>query len=251
MIGWRDRFDMVVNLCFTGNKSRVPELDEEFRRVELPVDLRMWNVPSPFEDRVVESLPDVVRGMRVSAGFRNSGFGHYRAVKLAHELGARRVLVVEDDVRFLNDLDALGGIVASAPDEGLVLFDLLRAGKDDIGVIRQTLDSTVVDGWAVPTGRPCSFACYGMDRQSMKQFIDLVESALSRRTRLQLVDHYIHDRYWNRETSPIHVAWPLAAVQKAFFSSQSNTNKVFHGGDNDGQYRWYQSLGVRLSDYAL
>ncbi len=251
-VPWREKFDMTISLCYVGNRARVPGLDEEFERVGLPVDLRMWNVPSPHEDLVVRALARVVAAMRRSVGFRNSGFGHYRALKTAYELGVKRVLVIEDDVRFLKDLDALSNIVSNAPDVGVVLFDLLRAGRDSIDMIRGQLDATVKNGWSIPTDRPCSFACYGMDRPSMARFVELVEAAVAGRYPLYIVDHYIHAPHWSPALDPpIHVAWPLAAIQKSFTESPSNTNAVFHGGSADGQYSWYRELGVDLDRYAL
>lgn len=249
-IPWKDKFDFIVSMCFTGCKERVPSLDAEFARVGLEPDFRLWNVVSPYERRLVDGLPNVVAAMRL-AGFQNSGFGHYRAVKTAYELGKRRVLVVEDDVRFLNDLGALAETVAGAPDTGTVLFDLLRAGKDDIFQIRQWLSNTVRGRWSPAPPRPCSFACYGMDRPAMARFIGMVEQAVRGEARLRLVDHYIHDKLWNHAEFPVSVAWPLAAVQKSFSQSPSNTNMTFHRGALDGQYGWYVNLGVDLADYAL
>ena len=247
MAPWRDLFDMTISLCFTGNADRVPPLDRELDRVGLPVDLRIWNVPSPHELRIVEALPLKKRWMLQSAGFRNSGFGHYRAVKTAHELGAERCLVVEDDVRFLKDLDALAGTVRTAPGADVLLFDLLKRGSESTADIRRTCETNARGRWTVPQDNPCSMACYGLNRKAMSFIIRCFEGAFEGRWPLGIADHYFWRR-WHGGGVRFACAWPLACIQVPV-GCVSNTAVTFGRSNPNCQLDWYRELGMDLAAY--
>lgn len=250
MVPWHDMFDMAISLCFTGNADRVPPLDAELERVGLKPDLRIWNVPSPHELAVVNALPMKKRWMVDSAGFRNSGFGHYRAVKTAMELGARRVLIVEDDIRFLRDVDALAGTVATMPhDSNVWLFDLLKRGSEDTGAIRKALEASASGCWTRPTDNPCSMACYGLDRTGMAHIVRCFEGAFAGGWPLGIADHYFWHR-WHNGRLKFACAWPLACIQVPL-GTISNTAAVFGKRDPNCQLDWYRKLGMDLSAYRF
>lgn len=248
MIPWHDTFDMVVSLCHTGCKARVAPLDRELARVGLSPDLRVWSVPDPSERvlaRAVRCSKFVLR-----AGYLNCTLNHYRAIRTAYDLGARRVLLVEDDVRFLKDLNRLAQTVAATPDCPVVQFDLVSDGAPDptpVDIKRQ-LDSTAMDGWAVPQPHPCSMACTGLDRRGMEHFLRCLSDAFSGRKPLDIIDGYLHPVH--RQGLEVRVAWPLGCVQVSIPSSPSNTAIGFFSGDPGCQAKWYSSIGLDLADYG-
>jgi len=249
MVRWGDRFDMTISLCFTGNRDRVPSLDTELERVGLRVGLRMWNVPSPHEKLVVDALPRINPWMSWNAGFRNSGFGHYRAAKTALELGVERCLIVEDDIRFLRDLDALAETVDAAPDAADVwLFDLLKRGSEDSAAIREHLERNARGRWTTPTDNPCSMACYGLSRKGMRFIVGCFENAFAGRCRLGIADHYFWKR-WHGGEIQFACAWPLACIQVPV-GRLSNTATAFGKGNGNCQLDWYRELGLDLNAYA-
>lgn len=249
MVPWGDKFDMTISLCFTGNADRVPSLDRELHRVGLPTGLRIWNVPSPHELRIVEALPLKRRWMLSSAGFRNSGFGHYRAVKTAYELGSKRCLVVEDDIRFLKDLDALAETVRTAPDADVLLFDLLKRGSENTADIRRTCETNASGRWTAPGDNPCSMACYGLNRKAMAFLVGCFEGAFDGRWPLGIADHYFWKR-WHGGQIRFACAWPLACIQVPV-GVMSNTAVTFGGSDPNCQLDWYRELGMDLSAYRF
>lgn len=242
---WKDKYDFTVSLCYTGNRARVPPLDAELERVGLEPDVRIWNVPCPFERKVLDGV--VARPEMRGGALLNSGLGHYRAVKTAYELGAERSLVLEDDVRFLKDLDALAEIVELAPENGIALYDLCGIAEDvqDWKKEADALAGRSLDGWA-PIDNPLSLACYGMDRKAMAWFIECFELAFSGRAILKVVDQWMTKGMRNGYDVPVRVAWPLACVQVPVAGSKSNT-----GADEGGWHRAYRRLGVDLSKYAI
>lgn len=109
-----DMFDAVAVLCSTDYQHRIPSLREELSRVGLLDRVEwFWDFDNPFMVRLANNL-------RLSGDIRNMGgfrltMNHYRAVKTFSELGYKHVLVLEDDVRFLRDTDALASVLRSMP----------------------------------------------------------------------------------------------------------------------------------------
>ena len=248
MIPWRERFDMVVSLCHTGNRSRVPSLDRELRRVGLTPDLRVWSVPDPSE-AWLERRIRLDRFVR-RAGYLNCTLNHYRAIRTAYDLGKRRVLLLEDDVRFLKDLDALAETVANTPDVPVVQFDLISDGAPSPtpAEIRGMAEGSATGRWAVPQPHPCSMACTGLDREGMAHFLRCLDDAFAGRRCLEIIDGYLHPNH--RGNLPVRVAWPLACIQVPVADSPSNTAQGFFGGDTGCQLSWYRSIGVDPKDYG-
>ena len=248
MIPWKEHFDMVISLCHTGNKSRVPPLDQELRRVGLVPDLRVWSVPDPSERWLARRiwLDRFVR----RAGYLNCTLNHYRAMRAAYDLGKRRVLLLEDDIRFLRDLDVLAETVASTPDVPIVMFDLISDGAPSptAAEIRKMVERSVDARWATPQPHPCSMACVGLDRRGMEHFLRCFDDAFHGRRRLEIVDGFLHPNH--RGDLQIRVAWPLACIQVPVDGSPSNTAVGFFSGQTDCQLEWYRSIGVAPENYG-
>lgn len=250
---WKDKYDMVISIRSTVCRDRIPSLEQELARVGIHPDLCIYSVPSPFEFNAGERLGVVpVRCMadRGRPGFLNSGLAHYRAWKTARGLGAKRALILEDDVRFLKDPEMLREIVGQAPESfDIHLYDLLKCTRDDPAAVRSALDAQRIPGsplWSRPTERPCSFACYGVTAVAMDHLAGCVDGAYYGRWKLHIVDHYMH-RKWLGEPPRISVAcaWPLACIQRPFRTSPNNTTTVFNGGRLDAQLDWYAN-GLKL-----
>lgn len=243
---WRSKYDFVVSLCYTGNAKRVPPLDAELARVGLVPDVRTWNVPCPFERKLLAGVA-ASQDMKRHPGLLNSGLGHYRAVKTAYELGAGRVLVLEDDVRFLKDLDQLSEVVANAPETGVALYDLCGLNEKDGDWDERAagFSERAVRGWTT-VDNPLSLACYGMDRAAMEWFIECAELAFSGRAILKVVDQWLTEGMRKGRGVGLKLAWPLACVQVPVEGSKSNT-----GIGNGGWHSTYQHLKIDLSEYAV
>lgn len=108
------RFDRIVMLSFTKDREkRLPLMEAEFDRVGLTGRVEVeWNFPSPLVNIQAKGI-----GTDWGTSIVDCSLGHYRIIKKAYELGAQNLLVMEDDVRFLKDLDLLREIVTTLPDD--------------------------------------------------------------------------------------------------------------------------------------
>lgn len=95
--------DAAFTIFFTGYKERFPHMLGELERTGL-VDWThaVWQFPTPYDAWERSKLPHTAE-LQQRPGMWNTAKGHYRAIKTGYELGYERILIMEDDVRFLRD----------------------------------------------------------------------------------------------------------------------------------------------------
>lgn len=235
-------FDFKAQVGFTGYQDRARLMDAEFARVGLNGVQRVWNFPCPF-DTVLQNRLNRVRLMG-RAGFFNSVMGHYRAIKTAYCLGAKRCLVLEDDVRFLRDLSFLEAIVNDLPDDyDIALFDVLRPQKIHPDAFIRHLTADRASRYWVRFTNARSAGCYSLNRKAMARWIDALESpALGKGGKMRLADQYFNLAHTGLDLKAYHAA-PVAARQVLVGSGSSNSE--FSEFD-----AWYRSIGCDPNAYG-
>lgn len=233
-----DKFDFVAASMFTGQKERTAPMMEELRRVGLADRVQIfWGVPSPYDAVVARSVP-AKRIMTERAAYTNLTFAHHRMVKTAYELGAEHALFLENDIRFLNDVELLEGIVEGLPDDyDIALFDwVLR--------IKHKPDDVDIEG-AFPTEitwkrfkdlRSCGF--YALSRRGMLAFVAALEAPALGAGKLRICDQFwpfiIADH-----NLKAYAAWPLGGVQGVGGGTS----------DHDGMWERYGVFGTKREEY--
>ena len=237
-----DKFDFKAAVGFTGYAERAKMMDGEFDRVGLNGVYRIWNFPCPF-DNVLQNHLNHVRFMD-HAGFFNSVMGHYRAIKTAYCLGSERCLIMEDDIRFLKDLNRLQDIVNDIPaDADIALFDVLRPRKIPLPDFVSHIQSDRVSRFWVKFENARSAGCYSLSRKAMKRWIDALESpALGNGGKMRLADQYFNLAHTGFDLKAYHAS-PVAARQVLIGSGQSNSG--FSELDS-----WYKSIGCNPEAYG-
>ncbi len=127
MIDWKKHFDRIWCISYTGFPERRAGAERELKRVGiLDSGIFGWQrtVPTIFND----ILFDVTKNRNVNdcktKGCMSCLFGHYACMKASLGLGGRRVLILEDDVRFRKDIEEVGHSLDRLPsDSDIVLFD--------------------------------------------------------------------------------------------------------------------------------
>lgn len=233
-------FDFKAACLFTGYKNREAALMKELERVGLGDAKIMWQFPTPF-DAVMRR--NVKGKAALRTGFFNSGMGHYRAIKTAYELGAKRSLIMEDDVRFLKDLELASKIVRDLPDDfDVALLDVLKPQKMPISECLENRRKNMVSSFWCRFFNMRSFACYAMSRRGMERWICLWEGAFKPGGFLRIGDQYMNRDMFGHDMNMYH-AVPNVAIQ----------NPV--GTSNSGQQGWcngfYRDFGIDINSYAI
>lgn len=249
MIKWRNHFDFVVVVTSPTRTACVESLKIELDRVGLDVDLFQMGVPTAWEMRLAQFCRP--GGMMYSHNkMRNSTIGHFLAIKTARALGKKRILILEDDVRFIKDLSLLRYMVDSIPDKVDVLhMDVIptRGSEGCAEMFNRGDGAFRQPRWEIcPDVRCHSFACVGFNPRGQEWVIG-IEKMWTENGRLRPIDAILKPN-WTRGggvTKAIPV--PLLARQVSVGNTVFNSRLHAAGCPFDG---WYDSIGANRDKYG-
>lgn len=210
--------DHAFALCHTGYPERIDPLRREMDRVGMRdrCDFVFTN-RNPF-DKVFMKSVEHVKKIDEHPGFFNLTMGHYSILKAARAMSIDRILVVEDDCRFLKDLSEAGSIMSKAPKD----YDILVLDK----FMTKGEVSPVCDSWSA-----CSFwrsaAAFCIGTRAMDRLIGCVESCLNNPpTPMRGYDSYF-DTYFLGTDMGIYVSDKNVAIQCQTPRDLSSTNAKY------------------------
>lgn len=234
-----DRFGYKALISFTGYPERVKGIMSEFSRVGMSGVNVHYGFPTPFNRVLINALPH--DGPVNSEATMSCAMNHYAVVKTAYCLGYESCLVMEDDIRFLNDVDEIRKTVEALPDDfDIALFDLIPIAIN-VDVKRLRRDERVNDRW-FRYHNMRSMACYAFSRRMMERFIWLNEAAATDPAVgfLRPNDHFL-DQVYHLPGMNIYGAMENIAVQRMIGDSINNKNNCYAG--------LYRQIGIDLSKY--
>ena len=225
-------------LGFTGNPDATNRTIKEVERAGFRAE-PFWCFPNPFTDFLASRLP-VCRMMAQKHSFLNCSLGHYNLWKSNRELGRCPLFIVEDDCRFLKDIDLVHKTLANHPaDADMLLLDSFGPVPHD-GVRRFVEErKNVRDGWA-KVSRARSMACYIVTERMADRLIALTEGAVHGKI-MRACDQWVE-----AERVPgmnMYCAVPNLAIQQMSpdFKSRSSA---------DGNVWKYKAQGTEHGLYA-
>lgn len=181
-VKWTRHFDHVYCIHFTGNPDRLPEITAEFRRVGLlqsGIFDFVYNSPDPWEAKIVSTCPVISRERISNAAFVNLGLCTARILREALYRGFSRILILEDDIRFLKDLARLERTFAATPDG----FDIVQYDKFTPWNLSSENYRKMVAGRRIndfffdgDTDALFSGACFALTPKGMSALLDALES---------------------------------------------------------------------------
>ena len=239
-----DRFEHKTLLTFTGYRERAVRILSELDRVGMSSVNVQWQFPSPFDGAILRHIKhEVGRGLDNDIRFMSCTMGHYRAIKTAFHLGCKSVMVMEDDIRFLKDLDKISAAVHSVPDNyDIAMFDLFPAKGTKASVVSSWRDSRKVNDFWAEFDNMYSMGCYAMSRRAMERYIWLNEAAVTKPSigMMRVCDHFI-DRNYFWPDAHMYFARTNVAVQRADDNSNSKRERILAS---------YSRIGIEMSAYA-
>lgn len=223
-----DRFGRKTLLTFTGYKDRAPGVMKELERVGMNDVNVQWQFPNPFESVLLKHLN---HEKCLSTGFMNATMGHYSAIKTAYHLGMSSCIVIEDDIRFMKDIEEVYKAVRSLPEDfDIALFDMfLHEGNDREfnEYIFAKGNRKVNQDWAEYDSL-ISQGCYAMSRRAMERYIWLNEAAVTDRRigKLRIGDHFLSRKYMG-DGMKLYFSVNHVAIQKIMGKNNSNKDNMY------------------------
>lgn len=133
---WRDNFDKIYCIRWTGKGL----LDLEDDSYPLISELKRVGI---LDSGIFEMVYSVNMPSNIVYYERMNGFEfpehqlneryihvtmtHYEVIKKSYELGYKRILILEDDILFLNDINKIYNIISNIPQNaGIILYDYVE-----------------------------------------------------------------------------------------------------------------------------
>lgn len=198
MIDWKKYFDHIYTVNFVNNKLRQINLNNELKRVGI-LDSGIYDtiefIPSPLINQLCDMSLDVSNVMFDSFTkykMYNMLINHYFIIKQAYLKGYKKVLVLEDDVRFLKDINYIEKLLDKSinifnTDKPTILLGssswTIDSGKYyNCDYADKYYDSDIV----LVTNRNLAGTGFNVyNKKAMKQLIDFVES-----NKFAVIDQY-------------------------------------------------------------
>lgn len=174
MVNWTKYFDAIICLSLADNIERRRDAYQDFKRVGIADSgIFGWKITCKNEFyKYIWSNPsfNTLPGLKINYNHAhmNCTMGHYEIMKESLALGYNRVLILEDDVRFLKDVDHIEEILSNMPDYDILLFDKFLA--IDRKVLEDTKTNCKINDWFFDYSscNLLSCGCYAMSRKGME-----------------------------------------------------------------------------------
>lgn len=241
-----DRFERKIVLCYTGYKERYESIRRELKRVGMEDVVFKWDAPTPLKEILKQHIPTTDFTKRI--GPFSCCLSHYLAAKESYELGYNNVLVMEDDIRFLEDTSLIRSIVKSIPEDfDYAQFERAKPYKTPIDEWLRMKNGMHLNEFWIPFTDLRGGGCYAMSRKGMAFLIREMEKVfVEKHEKLQSNDFYI-----KRGDGLNRIfCYPSLAVQAWITESNSDILEYWRRNELDGlSYSQYHMEGTYMPIY--
>ena len=183
-------FKHIYCLHFLPLENRSQKLKEELRRVGIDENANyfswVYDYPTQLLDLVYNDKRtnmDVALKSTSREFAKRKSLKHYEILKDAYSSGYDRILILEDDIRFHNDIEYIDKMLSNMPDTDVVLFDKMVSSEPNEALkykrYIKTLPENSLYGNIKDSGVFFIFSsCYSVNRKAMKRIIELYENSL-------------------------------------------------------------------------
>lgn len=191
---WSKYFDKIYCLSLVNNVERRQDMEKEFQRVGIDTNSGYFKwkitVDNPFYKYIWTnpSLPTEKWWLGIK-GALNCTMGHYEIMMEAQALGYERILIVEDDARFLNDVSEIERYLENLPEYDICLLDFYPRSPNDkqnFGKYKEThkINELFIDYSQIYV---LSCGCYALSKYGYTSLLNL------QNTKYMPADHYINN----------------------------------------------------------
>lgn len=241
-IDWSRYFDAVYCLAYLPNTKRLSLMEKELDRVGLlksKVFRFEYTFPSKYCDILYAVLAknSLCRKM-LRPGNLNAALGHYSCIKKSAALGYDRILIVEDDVRFLKDIAGIRKQLRDIPvDADVVLFDKFVPGNTDWSEI---VRKNKANRSFVSFEHMGSTGCYMLSRKTILKFSEFYDRML-----------YPADEYTSEFAQAPDFVKYASIKSMACQATFSKANNLITAGNTTDVHDAYMRCGLDYSEYQM
>ena len=127
IIDWKDYVDHIFSVTCTNNIKQIDILKNELNRVDIlnsGIYTNFINVDSPFYKLIYDNV-DKIDNLNPFNGATKLTYAVYYLLRLSYELGYERIIIMEDDIKFLKDKEELNNLLKYIFNNAPENFDII------------------------------------------------------------------------------------------------------------------------------
>jgi len=184
-------FEEIYCLALTEDAKRYKNAKAELEKIGVENEIHWWwTCKKPIITNIANNIQSLhgkwyVLNYQKNKYLYTAAFdcflNHYSIIKTAYNRGVNSILVMEDDINFIDDIDCIKYVFDHIPED----YDIIKFYNlhDCMYVSEVTIENME---WIVDYARTASTEMYAMNRKGMKTFIDEIENG----NEPQVVDAY-------------------------------------------------------------
>lgn len=242
MINWAKYFDRIYCLHFIQYSNRKQLMQFQLNRVGI-LNSGIFQWKYTFKNELNQKLYRTFIKKRHKENEKTLNvsilFGHYNCIKDALFNNYNRILIIEDDIRFLKDLNKIQQIIKNRPqDANIILYDKFIVSKDYLNQL------TPINNYYSIFNHCCSAGCYQLDKKGMEKLKSLVIS-----TPMTFDGYFYKSQEFLNKDLKCYCSIDNIAVQALFRNSQ--TMNLYNCTDALMFQRFYKWLNINFDDYMM
>ena len=241
-ITWNKYFDKIYCLHYIPFKERKELMDFQLKRIGI-LDSGIFSYYLTYNNALDKKFE---RFFRYSSEkiknniFINTSifFGHYNVIREAYAHDYNRILIIEDDVRFLRDLNKIEQVLNNRPQNAdIILYDKFLYSMGDFN----KLALNKVNDYYAKFSRCTSAGCYQLNRKGMKRIIELTEKEP------QMCDCYFYSADQSLTNLNYYCSIENLAIQSTFSDAQQNITE----NNSMNYHRLYKYQNIDFDKYMM
>ena len=257
MINWSKYFDRIYCINFSQYTERKQLMQFQLNRVGiLNSGIFEWQITysGPFEKLYLQMLEEGNNNNQDLTLARVSTIlGHLQAIKKAYYNNYERVLIIEDDERFLKDLDELQKKLDNLPSKDeydLVLLDKFCFTYSQYRQLKNNKSNFINKDYA-KFEKCVSAGCYVLNRTGMEVLISIYDSGNFNITDL-FFPYDLLAPYWNKACAVDNLA--VQVIFQNITSLQDNNKNITQEEFNKKVLEfqlYYKYQQIRFDNYMM
>lgn len=127
IIDWKDYVDHIFSVTCTNNIKQIDILKNELNRVDIlnsGIYTNFINVDSPFYKLIYDNV-NKIDNLNPFNGATKLTYAVYYLLRLSYEFGYERIIIMEDDIKFLKDKEELNNLLKYIFNNAPKNFDII------------------------------------------------------------------------------------------------------------------------------
>lgn len=179
-LNWEKYFDGIWCLDYIPHLTRKNQICKEFDRIGISKHINFKfheTFPSYYDKFLYEHLlkeNKLDKNFTQTPGSLNASLGHYSIIKKSILYKYERILIIENDVRFLNDINIIENTLNNLPiDYNIILFDyFVHCNMNEFKNYKK------INNYYSEYNNLASTGCYSLDLKAMQVFEHLYEEKI-------------------------------------------------------------------------